>query len=587
MNPRRRSSLKAITGAMVWALSPGLHANTRSRRVPTVFRNGDILTMEAGQPAYVESLVEQDGKIAFVGTLREAQRRFPGATSIDLNGKTLLPGFVDGHGHLYLTGLTGLMCDVSPPPDGGVSSFEDLVGTTRAWMESAAGKAFIGTFGWIVANGYDDAQLREGLHPTASVLDRVSRDLPVLAIHQSGHVGCLNTVGLAAAGYSASSAPAEGGGIGRFPDGSLNGLVEEAAYNKVAFAILAKSTPAVAKASIAKGQAAYLAGGYTTAQEARALPGMTAALAGAANNGELYLDVIAYPDLVMNSQALASPQYSRDGKYSGRFRIGGAKLSLDGSPQAKTAWLSHPYHVAPHGAPTGYRGYPALPEDKVRELVRSAFESRVQLLCHANGDAAIDQFLDAVEAATNRHAYADHRSVLVHGQVMRADQVSRMARLGVLPSLFPAHTYYWGDFHRDSVLGAERAGRISPCRDVLRAGLTLTTHHDAPVIKPSAMRILDAAVNRVTRSGFVLGGEQALTPYEGLQTLTSWAAKQCFEEATKGTLTVGKVADLVVLSDNPLRVPPRRIHHIAIDQVFKEGQPCRASGEAAGWGRNP
>jgi predicted amidohydrolase YtcJ len=141
-----------------------------------------------------------------------------------------------------------------------------------------------------------------------------------------------------------------------------------------------------------------------------------------------------------------------------------------------------------------------------------------------------------------------------------------------LPSLFPAHTFYWGDYHRQSVLGAERASRISPSRDVLDAGLTMTSHHDAPVIRPNAMRVLDATVNRTTRSGYLLGADQRLTAYEALRSLTAWAAYQIFEEASKGTLSVGKLADLVILSANPLKVKASDIHSIKILGLIKEGR---------------
>ena len=261
------------------------------------------------------------------------------------------------------------------------------------------------------------------------------------------------------------------------------------------------------------------------------------------------------------------------GAYRGRYRIGGAKLSLDGSPQAKTAWLSAPYHVPPHGQGADYRGYPAMPDAKVGELVGQASKNGWQLACHANGDAAIDQFLDAMEAAPPTQGWDRLRPVLIHGQTLRRDQVSRMAQLRVAASLFPAHTFYWGDHHRQSVLGPQRADRISPCREVLNAGINLTSHHDAPVVRPDAMRILDATVNRTTRTGVVLGADQRLTPYEGLRALTAWAAVQIHEEATKGTLTRGKLADLVILSANPLKVAAAEIHRIQVINLFKEGRP--------------
>ena len=567
----RRESLQLIAAGLTGLAVPAALASTPSGGA-ALYYNGDILTMEGDMPTYVEALVEQNGRIAFTGTLRDARKLFPHARRRNLAGRTLLPGFIDGHGHYYITGLSALMANVLPPPDGPAAGFDTLVAMTRAWMESAQGKYFIDTFGWIVANGYDDAQLREGRHPTAAILDQISTDLPVLAIHQSGHVGCLNTKALAIIGYTSETPDPKGGVIRRLPDGSPEGLVEEAAYNKVAYQILARTTPAIERDCLVAAQAAYVAGGYTTAQEARALPNMTKALELAASDGALGIDVVAYPDLVANAAAMSSRFYRKDHSYQGRYRIGGAKLSLDGSPQAKTAWLSKPYHIVPHGEAPDYRGYQALSDEKLRSLVAQAGAHQWQLLFHANGDAAIDQLLDSLDATPVAAGWDKLRPVLIHGQTLRKDQVYRMARLRVLPSLFPAHTFYWGDYHRQSVLGAERASRISPSRDVLDAGLTMTSHHDAPVIRPNAMRVLDATVNRTTRSGYLLGADQRLTAYEALRSLTAWAAYQIFEEASKGTLSVGKLADLVILSANPLKVKASDIHSIKILGLIKEGR---------------
>lgn len=538
----------------------------------TIYSNGDILTMAGETPSYVEALVESEGRIAFVGSLANALARFPGARSVDLAGGTLLPGFIDGHGHLYLTGFTSLMANILPPPDGPARSLDAIVETTRRWIASPLGEDFIRNFGWVVANGYDDALLEPSGHPTVELLDQISTELPVLAIHQSGHVGCLNSVGLAKMGYTRDSVDPPGGAIGRNSDGSLTGLVEESAYKAVGFAILSRSTPEVEMTAIDRAQSIYVSGGYTTAQESRALPNMSAAIARAAAAGQLRIDVVAYPDIQYNIDALLEGVRPN---YTNRYRVGGAKLSLDGSPQAKTAWLTQPYHLPPRGFASSYRGYAAMSDTDADAYVAKAFKAVWPLQCHANGDAAIDQFLNALERAIIETKADDHRAVLIHGQTLRADQVERLARLKALPSLFPAHTYYWGDHHRRSVLGPKRAQRISPTRDVRNAGMTLTSHHDSPVIPPNAMRVLDATVNRVTRSGVVLGEEQRLTVYEGLSSLTKWAAYQCFEESQKGTLEANKIADMVILSANPMKTPTDAIHEIKVVETIKEGVPLR------------
>ena len=571
----RRPMLALLAGITVVAAgraAPGAAASGDSAAARAMYTGGPIITMEGERPDYAEALVVEDGKIAFVGSRREALARYPDARREDLKGRTLLPGFIDGHSHLYNTGFFGLMANLYPPPDGPGQSHASLIRSMQDWTKSSQGRLMIGKFGWIMGFGYDDSLLAEREHPTARDLDRISTELPVVVIHQSGHLAAINTRAMQLMGITRDSPDPAGGVIQRNADGTPNGVLEEAAWVGVGFKIVAKTDAEVRKASLAKAQELYASYGYTTVQEGRASPIESGALAEAAQGGELYLDVVSYPDIQFGVGVMASPYYTRDRSYRGHYRIGGAKLSLDGSPQGKTAWLSHPYHVPPHGRGADYVGYPALPDAQANALVAKAYENGWQLLVHANGDAAIDQMIAAIGAAGKAYPGTDRRTVLIHGQTLRKDQVPVMAKQGVLPSLFPAHTFYWGDWHRQSVLGADRARDISPDRWVLDAGMTLTSHSDAPVVPPNSLRILDATVNRTTRSGFVLGAEQRLSRYEALKTLTAWSAFQYFEEQGKGTLSVGKLADLVILDRNPLTVAPARLHKIRVLRTIKQGR---------------
>lgn len=571
---RKRSFAFAAVGIATCAalqVSSPLRAET-GQPAATLYFNGPILTMEGEQPTYVEALVERNGIIAFAGSLKEAKKRFKGAKSRNLQGQTLVPGFIDGHGHIYLTGLLLSMANVLPQPDGAATDFDALVEITRKWIESETGKSFIKTFGWVLANGYDQTMLREGEHPTAEVLDRISTQFPVMMIHQSGHVAVLNHKGLEVAGVTKDTANPAGGVFRRNADGTPNGIIEESTVAHVGNPILSRVNAQIDAMAIDKGQDIYVRFGYTTAEEARAYPAVSAALEQAARDRKFRIDVIGYPDIAANVKAMNSSFWSADKHYSNRYRIGGVKISLDGALQSKTAWLTHPYHIVPNHTGPEYVGYPAMPDDKALGLFDLAASKGWQILCHANGDAAIDQCLNSIEAAQKAHPNPGHRSVIVHGQTMRIDQVARVKALGALPTFFAAHTFYWGDYHRESSLGSPRAERISPTRDAINAGLTLTTHHDSPVIMPNAMRIVDATVNRTTRSGKVLGPEQRLTPYEALKAVTIWGAIQHFEESSKGTLTVGKRADFAVLSDDPVKIPAARIKTIRVTATIKDGQ---------------
>lgn len=539
---------------------------------PVLYYGGDILTMEGEKPHYEKALVESEGRIVYLGSLAKAREKFDNLQNKDLQGKTLLPGFLDAHSHMYNTGLIAQLANLLPPPDGPGANFNSLVTTTKKWMESAEGKFIIGKFGWVLANGYDDSQLSEKQHPTNDVLDKISSKYPVLIMHQSGHLASVNSKALEVGGYTKDTKDPKGGVIRRLADNSPNGVLEEAAFFNLLLPIIAtKSDAEVQQRSIELAQLEYAKNGYLTAQDGRTTADATSALERAARDKSLFIDVVSYPDIVWNKSAVKPEFYNSDRSYVNRYRIGGVKLTLDGSPQGKTAWLSSHYHTPPEGKPLDYKGYPIMSDEMAIKHINTAFKNKWQIIAHTNGDAAIDQYIKAIKVAKKSYGYDDHRSVMIHGQTLRKDQIPDLVDLGILPSLFPMHTFYWGDWHVESVLGHPRADYISPSRDVVEAGLTVTSHHDAPVTFPNSMRVLDATVNRITRSGKVLGPDQRLTPYEGLKTLTQWAAIQYFEETSKGTLAEGKLADFVILSNNPLKVEPLTIKDIKIVQSIKEG----------------
>lgn len=565
---------RTVIGGCLFAFSSSASQTALAQAGPSaeLYFNGPILTMEGNAPRYVEAVVERDGLIAFTGSLKEARKKFPDAKRRNLQGQTMVPGFIDSHGHIYLTGLMLSMANVLPEPDGTAANFDDLINTTRDWMASETGRKFTQTFGWVLAYGYDHTTLREGEHPTADILDRITTEYPVLMLHQSAHLATMNHKALEAVGFTAATSDPTGGVIRRKQDGAPDGVVEENAVALVANLILSRVNADINETAIERGQDLYVSYGYTTAEEARAYAATSAALKQAALQNKLRIDVISYPDIDANVKAMDSTFLRPDRAYSNHYRIGGAKISLDGSPQSKTAWLTHPYHIVPPHTEAGYRGYPIMDDTKAGNYFKLAARQGWQIICHANGDAAIDLCLNSIEAAQKEHPNPDHRSVVLHGQMMRTDQVQRVKALGALPSFFAAHTFYWGDYHRESTLGSPRAERISPTRDAINAGLTLTTHHDSPVILPNAMRIVDATVNRTTRSGKVLGPEQRLTPFEALKAVTIWGAIQHFEEGSKGTLTVGKRADFAILSDNPVKVAPSKIKTIRVTATIKDGQ---------------
>jgi predicted amidohydrolase YtcJ len=575
MNTIRKQNLIAAALAGVLAV-PATHAAQPMADI--IYSGGDIVTVNELQPE-AEAVAVRGGKIVAVG-YRDEVMKLKGAKTrlVDLAGKTMLPGFVDPHGHVFNTGIQAISANLLPRPDGAVNTIPELQATLKDWVEKNA--KITGQYKWVIGFGYDDAQLKEQRHPTRDDLDKVSSELPVVIVHQSGHLAVMNSKALEMLGINAQSKDPKGGVI-RLQQGTQqpNGVLEENAFFGPFFGLMSKLDPDANKALFAAGVNLYKSFGYTTAQEGRASKGSTATMAAVAKSGQLDIDVVAYPDISSDVEAIKAPWLSRS--YSQHFRIGGAKITLDGSPQGKTAWLTQPYFKVPDGQKPDYKGYAQFTDEQVQGYVDQAFKNGWQLLAHVNGDAAIDQFIKAVHAAEQQYGMADRRLVAIHGQTTREDQMQAFKELGIIPSLFPMHTFYWGDWHRDSVLGLERAQNISPTGWALQRNMIFTSHHDAPVAMPDAMRVISATVNRVTRSGQVLGAEHRTTPLVAIKAHTLWSAYQHFEEKTKGSIEVGKLADFVLLDQNPLTVDPLRIADIKVIETIKQGTTVYSRDAAA------
>ncbi|MEL7552999.1 amidohydrolase family protein [Pseudomonas protegens] len=540
-----------------------------------IWFNGPIITIDDQHPK-AQAVAVKDGKILAVGDRQHVlKNKGPATQMLDLKGATLLPGFVDPHGHVSMVGFQAASANLLPPPDGTNNSIPGLQETLRSFeQQSPIPKQFGVLFGF----GYDDSQLQEQRHPTKADLDAVTRDLPIAIVHQSSHLGVLNSKALELAGIDASTPNPEGGVIRRV-DGSQepNGVLEENAFFNALIKIFPKLTADQAVDMLSAGQKLYVSYGYTTIQDGRSSPDQVKTAIKAAGDGKLLADIVSYPDILTPGvkQLMVAPWYHPSNQpvvYNQHFRIGGVKLTLDGSPQGKTAWLSQPYFKPPQGQDASYAGYGVVKDADALAIYKEALANRWQILSHTNGDRAIDQLLGSMRAAEQAYPGVDVRPVMIHGQTLRKDQVAELKQLKIFPSLFPMHTYYWGDWHRQSVLGPERAENISPTQWVLQAGMKFTTHHDAPVALPDSMRVLAATVNRTTRSGYVLGPDQRVTPLQALKAMTLWSAYQHFEEDRKGSITPGKLADFAVLSANPLTVKPETLSEIQVLKTIKEGR---------------
>lgn len=522
--------------------------------------------MMGTEPNYVEAIVTDSDSIVFVGDLSSSKALFPSARKVNLNGKTLLPGFIDGHAHFAGFPSQAIGAQILPPPDAGANNINSLIEILKAWSTPEN----IALTGWIFGMGFDDSVLEEKRFPTKEDLDKVSEEHPVMIIHISGHFCVVNSKGLALLNINSETPNPEGGVIRRIPGtNEPNGVLEELAAIPFMPMVLAPKTEEAMQAFMKSGQDMALSYGYTTAQEGRAMPNSHLFLEHAAKTDFLKLDVVSYIDYSVSDSLLNTEWYSPT--YTNHYRIAGIKLTLDGSPQGRTAWRTQPYLIPPDGAEEGYSGYPAIPEDKdVERIYEKAFKNNWPIHTHANGDAAMDQMIRALKKVTTTYGNEGRRDVLIHGQYVREDQLDEFKNLNIIASLFPLHTFYWGDWHKQ-LIGDSLGNKISPTRTALNKGLKITIHTDAPVALPNLMRVIWTAVSRVSRSGEIIGKEERLTPYEALKCITEWSAYQHFEEDSKGTLEVGKLADLVILDANPLKVELDEIKEITVLETIKEG----------------
>jgi len=561
----------------------GFTAATAADTADVLYSGGDILTMRGPAPEYVESLAVRDGTIVFAGPLAEARTFIgPGTKAVNLDGKTLLPGFIDTHGHFVYFGKNLVDANLF-----GCTDVADLVFRMKKQAERTPAE------GWIVGFGYQARGMQERRPPTAAELDQVSEDRPVMVVDSSGHLGAANAAAFKAAGITADTPDPTGGQFARGPDGkSLLGPMEETALN----AVRSKRPPFTGElaARVIVGAAEVWAShGQTTAMEAGLGLGNDdiGIVLHAIDEKLLPIDLYvaakdsALDDTLAAAYSVAS-QYNPqaggvveklraarpdlDRRYVNRVRLGGVKFWLDGS--LDTAWFTQPYTENPPGKTGAFAGYRQIPDEVLDGVFEKYWPTELQVHMHMNGDAAADQALAAIDKAVKKHGMRDHRPVFVHATWLRIDQIEKIRACGAIPSFLTAGIIPGGDAVV-KLWGPERSAGAMAARTFLRSGLPFTFSHDAPVSPvPSILALVDAGVNRLSGSGKVVGPDERIPPYDALRAVTATAAYQLKEEQSKGTLEPGKLADLVVLDRNPLKVEPTAIKDIVVVETIKEGR---------------
>jgi predicted amidohydrolase YtcJ len=550
------------------AFATGCSPTKPVQSADTIYTGGDIVTINDSQPS-VEALAVKDGKILAVGTRADIEKSYKGATTavIDLGGKTLVPGFVDGHSHFMDALAAAGRANVSAPPVGTASNAGEIV----AVLQEFAKLKVVKPGELIVGYGYDENQMPKGQELTRDILDKAFPANAVAVIHVSSHGAVLNSLAFKNFGYTDGMPTPAGGVIARKPGTQdLDGLVMETGY-LMAYAKLPIPDESNEMEAARAGQQLYAAAGITTAQEGATHLNQVEQLKRIARNGGLYIDVVSFAFMTDLGKILAKYPPTSFGTYDNRLKLGGCKIVSDGSPQGKTAFFTTPYLTGGPAGQKDWKGEPNAPQAEITAVVKTCYDSNLPLLFHANGDAAIDSLLTAHEEVAAGSLDKDRRTTVIHAQFVRPDQLAKFKQYNFIPSLFTDHAFFFGDTH---VLnrGKEQAYFLSPMKSAYSAGLQPANHTDYAVAPIDHMMVMWTAVNRVSRSGEVIGPDERATPMQALQAITINGARIYGEEASKGSLEPGKLADLVVLDKNPLKVDPMTIKDIKVVETIKEGK---------------
>jgi predicted amidohydrolase YtcJ len=543
-------------------------ADVANTSADSIFFGGDILTMQGDNPTYAEAVAVKDGKIVFVGSKADAQKMQGSATAMnDLMGKTLLPGFIDGHSH-YINSLSvANQAKLYAPPAGPGKDVDSIIAT----LKDFAAKRNIPKGEIIIGYGYDDTVMPNGRLLNRDDLDAAFPDNPVRIDHVSMHGTVLNSMAMKLFGFDANTKTPPGGVIVRKPGSNEPyGLIMETAFLPV-FEKTPTMTPEQEIAGTKAGQMMYAETGITTAHEGATHLANLQTMKRATDAGANIIDVVAYPFITDLDKILVEFPAASWGKYDRHFKIGGAKITSDGSPQGRTAYFSTPYLTGGPGGEKNWRGEPTFPAETLQAMLKKVYDLNVPLTYHANGDAAIDMLIKAHETIAADDLGKDRNVTIIHAQFTRKDHIQKFVEYKFRPSFYTLHTYYFSAAHIAN-RGKEQAMYISPMRDAIDAGLHPTNHTDAVVAPLDQMFMLWSAVNRISRGGAEIGPDQRVTPYEGLKTMTIWGAEQYGEQDSKGSLESGKLADLVILDKNPLKVEPNAIKDIQVLETLKEGK---------------
>lgn len=525
----------------------------------TVWLNGNIVTLNDQQPQ-AEAVVAENGKIIFVGSSLQARQYVEHDTTvIDLMGQMMLPGFYDAHSHFAQAAvLYSLTIDFSPKPFGEMENWQSC--------EKALEKAVAQRDNekWIIARGFENALYpSENQAPDRHIIDQISKDVPIVIVHTSGHMSYLNSAALEAIGYQYDTPQPKGGIIHKDEETKMCTGILEGTANWPIQKLLASLTEDEQVEALHQMAKEYASKGVTTVNEGEGL---------AEWNYTIYLNAIKKNQFPL--QAIMNPRFEKQElaksfaeQASEQFQIKGLKMIIDGSIQNGSAYLSQPYY-----SDADHCGSLRFPETEINEMVMEAYKNKKQIYAHCNGDQAIEVYISAIEKAQECYPDVKIRPVVIHAQMMTENQLQRAKACGIIPSFFMAHVYYDGDQFCHSYIGPERGSAMNPAGWADQLNIPYTFHCDTPIIQQNPFVMIYAAVTRKCYNGEVIGADQKISRLHALKACTIWPAYQYFEEDKKGTIEVGKQADLIVVNKDLLHCDEEEILKTDVIETFVAGK---------------
>ena len=569
---RRDFLMTGVAAASLAALMPkaGQAQTAPQDSGVTVFTNGNVLTVDKDF-SKAEAIAVRGNRILAVGTDGEV-RAVAGddATIVDLKGKTVLPGFIDPHTHVITGSVLNSVFDYV-----GMALYrtadEVLEHIARSAAETPAGE-------WLAFRNYDPA-VQEGPDGlTFEELDAVSTEHPIFVLNASGHLAYANSKAFELSGITNETENPPGGEFVRDADGNLTGAMK----NNVAFFRVSENIPAMMAVDPVESLISLLDGwgkfGLTTVSELALgslsqSPADAQILAAAAQTGQLNARIRAYPFYTLGAEVWDEAGINQ-GDGNELVRIAGYKLVADGSNQGFTGLQREPY------LNSDSRGLAYMAPEELTETALERSEKGWHLAIHANGDAAIDNTLDACQAMVDAGVDMSRvRARIEHCSILHDDQIARMKELETYPSFLIGHVHWWGVAMRDEVFGEEKAQLLDRCRSVEEAGVGFTLHSDFQVTDPDPLHMIEMAVTRKTwkEPDYVLAPQETISVESAIRAVTIESAFQLLSDHEVGSLEPGKLADMVILEHDPRDVPQDEIKNIRVLETWMDGRQVFAA----------